>query len=150
MKTIIFSTDKSVIEQYQKQGEVIIAKDPIKTLKAMKKLGNKDEYRVIGEDKYIEVAQKLGYNRVKTEVVPVQTVGKLTSFYEEQLKRQEKDFNDKLEKLKNETDGLKEMYGEKLGELEQKKIELEQKKTELEQERVKIKKAIKNAINESD
>ena len=141
MKTIIFSTDEKLIEEYRQQGEIVVAKNPVKTLQAMKKLGARDDYKVVGDDKYVEVAKKLGYNKIEVpKETPIQTVGKLTSYYDQQLKDQEQDFNNKIAKLQGETNEFKKLYNEKIK-------ELEQKKTELEVERTKIKKAIKNAIN---
>jgi hypothetical protein len=137
MKTILFSTDEKLIEEYQKQGDVIIAKDPIKTLRAMKDLGGKEEYKVVGDDKYVKVAKDLGYNKPKE--TPIQTVGKLTSFYEQQLKDQEEDFNNKILKLKEETENLKKIHQEKIN-------ELELKKNEIEDEKSKIKGVIKRII----
>ena len=141
MKVILFSTDEKLIEEYQKQGEVIIAKDPIKTLKAMKTLGSKEEYKVVGDDKYVKVAKDLGYNKEKKEKKDntIQAVSKLTSFYEQQLKEQEEDFNNKILKLKEETDKLKMVHEEKIK-------ELELKKNEIEDEKSKIKGVIKRII----
>lgn len=150
LKTILFSTDPKVIEDYQKQGDVIIAKDPIKTLKAMKKLGNKEEYQVVGDDKYVEFSKRIGYNKPEKKIPPL-TVSKLMSFYEDQLKEQEqqlkeqeRDFADRIQKLKTETDGLRISYDKKVKELGQ---EFEQKKAELESEKTEIKDTIKNIIN---
>jgi hypothetical protein len=135
MKTIVFSNDPKIIKQYG--NEVIVAKDPIKTLRAMKKLGSKEEYKVVGETKFVEYAVKLGFNKPEPKTEPsVQTIGKLAALYEQQLKDKEDEFKNKA----NE-------YDKKIVEL---KNEQDKKINELEKEKGLIKKTIKHILNETN
>lgn len=136
MKTIVFSTDSNLIENYQKQGEVIIAKDPIKTLKAMKQIASKEEYRVVGDMPYTEVAQKLGYSLLeepakeepKTAEEPkepsIQVISKLTESFEQQLKEQEKEYEAKLLKVRGDYEEKIREYEDKLGKAEKEKNQI--------------------------
>ena len=155
MKTIIFSTDEKLIEDCRKQGEIIVAKDPVKTLQAMKKLGTRDDYKVVGDDKYVEVAKKLGYNKDGIEVKEkeitdedlVKLVGELTTKHEIQLKKKAINYSNELTKLKSE-------YEQKIKELEQEKItakkEFDEKVSRLEKEKNEIKDTIKKIVYEAD
>lgn len=145
MKTIIFSTDEKLIEEYRQQGEIVVAKDPIKTLKAMKVLGGKDEYKVVGEDKYVEVAQKMGYNKKEkaSDEELIRLVGKLATEHEKQLKEKEVNYTGEIAKLRDN-------YEQKIKDLEQEsaklKNEFDEKINKLEQEKIEIKNTIKRIV----
>src|SRR3990167_6901451 len=128
MKTILFTQPNSpLIQQLQQEGkEFILAEDPIKTLKAMKKI-KPDGYTVLADEnftRHLEVAKKFGYQEYKKErkvkdIEILETIFEsVKKDYSEKQAKLEQDFKNKEIELKNrfETE-----HREKLEQLEQEK-----------------------------
>ena len=160
-KTILFAQPNSpLIQQLQNEGRAfILAQDPIKTLKAMKKIQKRGEYSILADEnssKYLEVAQKMGYNIHKSSPLTEEkqksllenTLVTLKEVYETKFKQEsqklEKEYETKLKTLQYESKNLEEEYEKKFKTIQE---EQEKKFKELEVEKNKFKK-IKQAIKE--
>ena len=102
MKTIVFAQpDSTLIQRLRREGrDFILAKDPVKTLKAMKKL-NPDKYTVLAEEsfnRHLVLAKQFGYKEEKLEQLKSKEVDILEAIIEG-VKR---DYGDKHERLEQE------------------------------------------------
>ena len=147
-KTILFAQPNSpLIQQLQQEGrKFILAEDPIKTLKAMKKLQKRGEYVIVGDEqstKYLEFAKKMGYQEYqKPKLEPPKSDGSVIRLEETILSLNE----GYKEKIKVEKERIEKEYKDRL---EIMKLELEEKSKKLEEETrsiQNIKKKIKEQI----
>lgn len=157
MKTILFAQPNSpLIQQLQKEGrEFILAKDPIKTLKAMKKVQGRSNYTVLGDEesvKYLDLAKKMGYRDFQDSKKDflIDTIAFLGEAYskkmETELLRAEKDYNNKFELLRNEAEQQVKMSAEEKNkndkEYQKKVAELENQKESIRLIKQKIKQTL--------
>ena len=154
MKTILFAQPNSpLIQQLQNEGkEFILAKDPIKTLKAMKKLQKRGEYEILGDSQarqYTELAKKMGYQECKkptkedetNNLILAKTITILNEGYNKKLEEERL-------KLENDKKLLSEDYDKRVEALKKKHdIDYKEKSSDLEKEKIKLKK-IKQEIKE--
>ena len=157
MKTILFTDNQTLIQKLENEGrQFILAKDPIKTLKAMKKIQKRGEYTILGDDtnsKYVEFAKKMGYREFEEpskDKFFVETLTMLGEGYnkrlEGDLKRVEDDYKTKFELLQKEQEErlkMTEAQRKTTDEEYQKKItELDKEKDSIKQIKTKIRKTI--------
>lgn len=148
MKTILFvQPDSPLVQKLENEGrQYILAKDPLKTLQAMKKVQRRGDYTVLADEestKYLDLAKKMGYQEFKEESKDrffVETLTMLGEGYnkrmESELKRIEEDYKTKFELLNKETIERTKMS---LEEKERHDAEYQRKLTELENQKESIK-----------
>lgn len=124
MKTILFTQpNSSLVQKLENEGrQYILAKDPIKTLKAMKKLQRRADYTILGDEessKYLDLAKKMGYQEFKEENKDrffVETLTMLGEGYnkrvEAELKRVEEDYKIKFDILSKDQEQRLKMSSE--------------------------------------
>ncbi|MEK6883064.1 MAG: hypothetical protein AABY22_25795 [Nanoarchaeota archaeon] len=152
-KTILFCQPNSpLIQQLQQEGrEFILAQDPIKTLRAMKKV-KPDEYEVLGDEqsgKYVEFAKKLGYkepireDRNKLE----EKIKELDEIYQTKVSEFQGKIGEDYKKTLSEMEAINSSSREILEKLRKEKITFNEALNELEAEKHKFKK-IKQKIKQ--
>ena len=111
MKTILFTQPNSpLVQRLENEGKsYILAKDPIKTLRAMKKVQRRGDYTVLGDEesaKYLDLAKKMGYQEYQKKDFLADTITLMGEAYSKkmdtELKRVEDDYKTKFEILSKE------------------------------------------------
>lgn len=161
MKTIVFAKPNSpIVKDLKEKGMAFIVGNTdeqgnaIKVLKAMKRITNKGEYKILADEtstRHLEIAKKLGYDeyhapevKIPSEAIFREATMVMVDSYNKKIEAETKRIQVEEEKIRigyeDKMLAMRKEHDAKIKELEQESASFESKKREWEKETDSIKK----------